>query len=555
MSRRNEELSRQSQEPIRRSEEARGQVLVLVAFSMVILIGAAALVTDIGLVLASQQSQRSMGDAAALAGAQELQLATTRTLTVAEQQEARGLAMANLVNRTGATASPTCATGGAPTADSDGDGKFGYAADVRNCALPGTNYTTSILTPSPLCVDCEADRAVMVELTRVNVPTFFSRIFGYDSWTVRQTSVAGLGFVNKYALITLRPPNYQTPDNDANAADVGVNGSGTSLSVFNGDVGTNTNHVLSGDGAAVNLDSGYRVRYYDTYQAWTSPPPGKQIFSLIQDPNYPYPAPVTTTYGNLNQAKLSVPQCAAEQLKVPVQYTLGGQLVSNLPIAKLTCLKPGIYNFRPSAQEGEVILLTPGVYYLNRGLFVHGAVIGGYEAGQPGVALVFRECVSASCNLDANNAEIFALNAGTRYQNLAGVEATAAIAGDGTPATTGGELNLTLTILVEKDPQCVPVEPYPFGCNDTQNQTLHMAGGGALYLAGVTYAPTDNIAVSGGSSGTGYIGQFISWTATYSGGTRVEQHYPGTEFNGILRLDAACSGGSSTSMSNASCNP
>jgi hypothetical protein len=67
-----------------------------------------------------------------------------------------------------------------------------------------------------------------------------------------------------------------------------------------------------------------------------------------------------------------------------------------------------------------------------------------------------------------------------------------------------------------------------------------MAGGGSLGLIGVQYAPTDNVRISGGSSGTGEVGQIISWTLTYEGGTRINQHYPGTTGNGILRVDAAC---------------
>ena len=33
----------------------------------------------------------------------------------------------------------------------------------------------------------------------------------------------------------------------------------------------------------------------------------------------------------------------------------------------------------------------PGVYYLKEGMDVGGRVIGGYEPGQPGVALMFDE--------------------------------------------------------------------------------------------------------------------------------------------------------------------
>jgi hypothetical protein len=67
-----------------------------------------------------------------------------------------------------------------------------------------------------------------------------------------------------------------------------------------------------------------------------------------------------------------------------------------------------------------------------------------------------------------------------------------------------------------------------------------MAGGGSLALEGVQYAPTDNVEISGGSTGTGQVGQIISWTLKYSGGTHINQEGPATEGPGTLRLDAAC---------------
>jgi hypothetical protein len=53
--------------------------------------------------------------------------------------------------------------------------------------------------------------------------------------------------------------------------------------------------------------------------------------------------------------------------------------------------------------------------------------------------------------------------------------------------------------------------------------------------------PTDNVEISGNSSSNGRVGQIISWTLKYSGGIRINQQGPGTQSNGILRIDAACS--------------
>jgi hypothetical protein len=50
--------------------------------------------------------------------------------------------------------------------------------------------------------------------------------------------------------------------------------------------------------------------------------------------------------------------------------------------------------------------------------------------------------------------------------------------------------------------------------------------GSGLSWDGVTYAPRDNVVISGQPSHDG-IGQLVSWTFTFTGGTRVKQTYAG----------------------------
>jgi hypothetical protein len=100
-----------------------------------------------------------------------------------------------------------------------------------------------------------------------------------------------------------------------------------------------------------------------------------------------------------------------------------------------------------------------------------------------------------------------------------------------------------MSLLVKKDASCsVPTYPQsePNGCTDSNNKTLNMAGGGSLDIEGVQYAPTDNVEIHGGSSGTGQVGQIWAWTLFYSGGTQINQQGAGSIGPGVLRLDAAC---------------
>lgn len=534
----------------------------MVAASLTVLLGFSALVTDLGMLWTIQQSNRSIADSAVLAGAQEMQIVGARGINAGARAEARAAAVANVRDRVGATGMPSCAVGGAPT-DADGDGKLGYDADVHNCPMPGTDYFVSVLAPSALCVTCELPRSLMVEVTRNDVPMFFAGLFGFDEFTARQTSVATITYSADFAVLTLRPPGKGQDD-------VGVSGSGTRLTVSVGDIGTNTNMVLSG-GATVVVDEGYKVHHYDAVPAWTQPPPAQKLGSLIQDPMHTFPTRVgaPAPYTSAAQAQLSAADCTTLRTTlVPDNYVwpATGQRIND-PALTVTvrCLKPGIYDYGMRSSENEIVILSPGVYFADKGLVVRGVLIGGYQAAPfPGVALVFNRTVAG--RLDANNGKVFALNGGRRFNTpctppACPLEAGPAIGFDGDGIDTCapcpiGESNLNLTMLVEKDPNCIPTQPYPTSCNDNGNATLNMSGGGALYLAGVQYAPTDNVKISGGSSGEGKAGRIISWTVTYSGGARINQTYPGvSEGPGTIRLDAACTGAGPTSMSNGACNP
>jgi hypothetical protein len=120
---------------------------------------------------------------------------------------------------------------------------------------------------------------------------------------------------------------------------------------------------------------------------------------------------------------------------------------------------------------------------------------------------------------------------------------------DGVIAETSGPFSpnpaLPLSVVVVPDPDCYVPTSAPFiepsGCDANKNKTLRLPGGGNLVVAGVQYAPTDNITVTGGSATEGMFGQIISWTIDYSGGSTMNFLSQSTEQNGVLRLDTLCS--------------
>jgi len=119
---------------------------------------------------------------------------------------------------------------------------------------------------------------------------------------------------------------------------------------------------------------------------------------------------------------------------------------------------------------------------------------------------------------------------------------------NGVPVQTNTTPPMLISVIVPGDPACPVVVPAP-SCTD---QTIKWTGSGSATVtavAGVVYAPSDNSKVAGNSDPKGYVGQLVAWTITYSGGSTLNQHYPGAPTNGMVRLDTACSGGTSV------CNP
>jgi len=541
----------------RRASE-RGQILVLAALLMVLLIAVTGLAIDVSNAYMADRWQRAVADAASLAGGQDLQIPGSKALPGATQyQSARTHAMDILVSELRATSTPSV-NAGSPCLTPAG------------CALPGTPYVVSIRTnPSPSCVDCNPFRAIQVKIRQPAFGLTFARIFGQQSWVVSTTSVAGIVQARQYGLITLRPPRPRANGSDANEMDIHVTG-GSKVQVDNADIGSNSNLIIDGSGSAVLLQNPaapgpytYFMWHYDTYQAWTAPPPGSQLTSPIEDPDYPIPqrgdvpagCPTTSTVictytlANLSDAMLGgapgSAACQAEMAKVPAQYKVLGTSIKNMAPAKVTCYKPGIYTKElKNSKNNEAVLLTPGVYFLDKGLDVSSALVGGYVGNQAGVAVILPTCPGNNCPaFTGNNSQLVALNFGSAYQNASGQRATAA-AWDGGFVVTGGVPSTLMSIMVEPDQGCL-APPFPAlepsnSCSNRQPQ-LKLPGGGSLALAGIQYAATDNTQVTGNSPQVGVLGQIISWTIVFSGSSTLSLEAVVGDTTGILRLDPACS--------------
>jgi hypothetical protein len=71
------------------------------------------------------------------------------------------------------------------------------------------------------------------------------------------------------------------------------------------------------------------------------------------------------------------------------------------------------------------------------------------------------------------------------------------------------------------------LKPSQAGITDSDGtQVIMVSSGSGLAWTGVTYAPNDNVQIAGQPQHDG-IGQLISWTFTFNGGTVVKQTYDG----------------------------
>jgi nitrogen fixation protein FixH len=509
----------------------RGQVLPLFALMLVAIMAMMALAFDVSNAYAARRAFRTAADAASLAGALDLQQTGTRAVGTAEYALARLHAEEALEREFNDTV--TCV----------------FTPPRRSeCTFATHPYQASIVTPLPSaasCATCDPDRSVQVSVGNPSFGLTFARALGIGQWRVAVTAVAGLQHATQYTIFALRPPSSPAIPGVRSLA---ING-GTPVFVVNGDVGTNANMTYSGfaAGSQLHLDSGYRMDYFDPFNPplWDGPtPPGHKIAALVPDPAYPVPAKGSTPpVGAVDTANCAT---IAASIYVNPNYALSFPVVGGAPdMSKITCYLPGVYGGRVRVDNGKLGILEPGLYFFDRELDVQGSLIGGYAPASEGVALVFPESSGTVFkNRTAGSLpQVVALNAGSRYKNPGGQEATPARDFSGSLIQTNTTPPKIMTVIVPPDSRCPVVFPFPSSCSnavENQNKAIDLSGRTGLYLAGVQYAPSDNITVAGNATTGGYIGQLWAWTIVYTGNSQINQEGSQSSGPGTIRLDAAC---------------
>jgi Flp pilus assembly protein TadG len=326
-----------------RRGDPRGQVLVLFALMLVVLLLVSALAVDYGGWLVTKRNYQNVSDAASLAGAQQL----TRSITTNKQQLAREAAWQSVkaALNFGAGLDPAAQA----TTSSSANGYYtesGYKVWVASPpADAGSAYVGHVSGPGVVYV--RIDHAGMDYLSRI-VDT---------KRTVSAWSTAGR-FPANFAVIGMCSPTSITTNCLAGDANIKLDGTNTNLIINTGDLGTNRWARDGGvsSGVALGADSNAYMQLFDT--CWAKSTNQCQLWGYdgtnvdtsttraaiplgapIPDPNYAAPTINSTTAPNECRGAGTVQLASAQVLERPAADP--GQ-VSDLPIKLASAIQPAV---------------------------------------------------------------------------------------------------------------------------------------------------------------------------------------------------------------------
>jgi hypothetical protein len=548
-----------------RRREPKGQVLVLFALFLVVLLGATAITVDFGSWLKVRRDYQNAADAAALAGSGFL----SRPVDLTKRGQARQAAWESLKAQLGLSAAfdPTDPAlwnvdtpAGSPIQDS------GYRMWVSTPPInAGVAYTGAYTSST--------SRTLFVAVSKDN-PSFFSQIFGQGARPVSTYATAG-SFANRYAVVTLRQPGQDGP---SNAEDILFAGSNSGLEVIGGDVGGNWGMKLNSSshlwirGVSDNEADVYLTDYQSCGSScWNvgqissgpngSPPNVTRdplpLPAFIDDPNYPLPAAIASAPGSPLSPALPLGDIGGD-----VDVKSGGP--SEAPpagggtttvLGVLTCdpasprIGPGYYTdiqvrngkcliLDPTMRHSSITAATPdvptpllsgqlpGVFYINGDINVDSnAMIVG-----DGVSIVMRPGTSNQLLVGAGG--VVDLNTGkvtpNRQRGGFTIQGTLTYTCDAAMVCTyntalnsqADQVGVALYVIKRSQYSSVLV--------DNNSDVIQASSGAGLAWQGITYAPHDNVNLSGQPGHDG-IGKIVSWTFKFAGGTNVRQTFDGLD--------------------------
>ena len=230
----------------RRRHGQHGQVLVLFVLMLIVLLLASALAVDYGAWLIGRRSYQNIADAAALAGAQQLDRSTV-IATGTKQSRARQAAWQSVKSALGLGLDPATQAAAAQNVPYTENGYTVYVAS------PPQSANTGCSSNCPYPGHVSGPNTVFVRVQR-NGEHFLSRIVFSSDSPVVAWATAGR-FPNNFAVIAMCDPNTTGGNCITQGANIKIDGSGSALIVNTGDLGTNSWTRTSGTNSAVAFGS------------------------------------------------------------------------------------------------------------------------------------------------------------------------------------------------------------------------------------------------------------------------------------------------------------
>ena len=331
----------------RKSES--GQVMVLAAGAMILIIGVAALAVDLGFLYATRRNMQTAADAAAIAGSNALE------------------------RQCGTTADCTCdSVKACSAAGTDVAQLNGISASAPNS--PTITVATATTRPAN---DPNPGNGTFVQATvSETVPTFFMRALGIPTVNITTTAIAGFAPVGP--CVTATAPTQ--------AASISLSGSGSinaSCGVI--DESSNSDGLNLSGGASINAGSVGLVA-----TSWSSGDQGNVT---------PTPSTGTSIPPNPYANLVPPPPCSANGgctgatcNNLTVSNPNNGYSVSSTPPGPIS---PGVYCGGINVSgNGTVLKLNPGVYILTN---QHANMVSGGGSMQ-GTGVTFYNTYTGAVN-------------------------------------------------------------------------------------------------------------------------------------------------------------
>ena len=458
----------------RRSDEPRGQVLVIVAVAFTAMLALLAVLFDGANGMVVRREMQDAGDAASLAGANVIHVGTPRGCS---------------------------ATAGGPP-------RAAVATAVRTSLANNLGWFDAN-SASITCPAGYENQAVAVELDTV-APRFFGGIIGGEiQVATRSAAVNRLKTVSRYSVVQLDPGNQSWPNGRRGCPSVLLAGGPTVTLQATMQINSNCTAVnggalgTNGNGGSLTMANGAPIRLVGGYS------PGAMTIS---------PAPVTGVEP-VGDPLQDLPPVEVTNVRSSTRLILSNEM---------RILEPGIYRGGIELRNSSILLLRPGIYVIEGGGMAVGA--------QAQVLAISSSATTSSpstwstdCPANACGVMIYNKGGATAMGPIAvAAGSTVKLRAYDPDALAGGGVPDFENILLWQDAYPLPTATYA-------QPPVQLNGGGNVDIRGTVYAPSAKVEMGGNSGGSGgdtvnLTLQFISWDLEFRGNSAFTFFFSDDEF-------------------------